>query len=69
MCQAPRSAGTRTTHTGVHVWASDPWHPAALASIANLYMVCDNDMATAGLQGGGTCASEGGVVVDPGGGH
>ena len=60
-CQADRDIDARTTHSDVHVWASDPWHPAANARIANFYMVCDNDIATEGLQGGATCAASGGV--------
>ena len=31
--------GAGTTHSGVHVWASDPWHTAANARLANFYMV------------------------------
>jgi hypothetical protein len=67
-CQSDRDIDMRTTHSAVHVWASDPWHTPANAMISNFYMVCDNDIAQDGLQGGATCAAQG-VEVTPGGGH
>ena len=65
-CSSDRAQ--RTAHQGAHVYASDPWHPAAIATISNFYMVCDSDMDAEGLQAGGsTCASDG--VKPSGGGH
>ena len=65
-CSSDRAQ--RTAHQGAHVYASDPWHPAAIATISNFYMVCDSDMDAEGLQAGGSnCASDG--VKPAGGGH
>ena len=64
-CQNARDVGARTTHVAAHVYASDPWHAPANAAIENFYMVCDNDIATEGLQGGATCAT----TPVKGGGH
>ena len=49
-CQADR--GSRTTHSAASVYASDPWHSPASATIANFYIVCDSDPAADGMQTG-----------------
>ena len=63
--------GARLTQSGAHVFASDPWHPAADTTIANFYITCDSDTSTPGLQAEpdedpiATCAASAGAPPPP----